>query len=377
MDDLVKLNIPFFYGVQSDKKNGGLPMELPFEYYFDKNLKIFRQKDNEKLNQLLQLIYLSGSMLNGEMNSNDGGNQGKAALEYIRKNIPNIKNLQVLEIGCGNGFILKELSKMGAKCVGLEPGPQMEQEILKKEGIELINDFFPTNRLESDFDLIIHFNVLEHLNNPIQALKLQASRLKPKGKIIFGVPNCEPNLKIGDLSIFTHEHYNYFTRDGVFLIAESCGLILDSVTIGASDGMIFCSMVNDDSNSQPAYLESGTNWTEFREKSELLLSNLDKRINKYYPEEIAIYCPKRALNALFLLKINNCRLIDDSIDLFGKYLPYFVKPIENLASLVDNPPKIIIIFSRTFSEEIMNKCRRINKLNNTPIFKLEEFDNCH
>jgi 2-polyprenyl-3-methyl-5-hydroxy-6-metoxy-1,4-benzoquinol methylase len=374
MKKIKSLNIPFFYGVQKDKNNGGIPSVLPFKYSFDEDLKLYSQESDDKLRQILQDIYLKGSMLNGEMNALDGGHQGKAALDFIYKSFSDLKNKRVLEIGCGNGFILKELIKKGATCVGLEPGPQIEEADLSNGDIELINDFFPSSKISGKFDLILHFNVLEHLENPVQSLKEQGALLNDSGKIIFGMPNSEPNLQTGDISIFAHEHFNYFTRDSFIYIAKSAGLVIDSITTGASNGMIFCSFMKENGTSTSNYIDSGTKWSTFDDKIDASLKKLKQKLEEYSQKDIAIYCPKRALNALSIIGINDCRLVDDTVDMFGNYFPFFNNTIENFNSLIKNPPKVIIIFSRTFGNEIKRKCEANAALQATKLFLLEDFD---
>ncbi len=374
MKKIKSLLLPFFYGVQNENNNGGISSVLPFSYYYDEKFMLYTQQSDNKLRNILRDIYINGSMLNGEMNLIDGGHQGRAALEFIYQSFDDFKNKRVLEIGCGNGFILKELVKKDAICVGLEPGPQIEEIDINNRDIELINDFFPSPKITGKFDLILHFNVLEHLENPLQSLVEQSKLLNDFGKIIFGMPNSEPNLKSGDISIFTHEHFSYFTRDSFIYIAKELGLIVDSIKTGASNGMIFCSFVKSNSNSVSNCTYSGINWGDFDNKTEFALKNLKKKIEEYSQKDVAIYCPKRALNALSIINFPNVRLIDDTLDMYGKYMPFFTNKIENFNSLLDAPPKSIFIFSRTFGNEILNKCREYKILKDTQIFLLEEFD---
>ena len=373
MKDIREFDLPFFFGVQDQPGNGGLPPMMPFKYYFDYELKMYRQVVDDGLRRTLNQVYLSGSMLNGEMNANDGGHQGKAALEFIHQNFSIYKNSRILEIGCGNGFILKELAKKGAECIGLEPGPQISA-IQHVEGISIINDFFPSKLIKGNFDLILHFNVIEHLENPLEMLLEQGNLLTSGGKIIFGMPNCEPNLESGDISIFAHEHFNYFTRDSFIAIAEKAGFIITELTTGASEGMIFCAFMKKGEAVESSFAESKNNWTIFEEKIQRCLFNLKTVINQVNPADIVIYCPKRALNALSLLGLNECRLVDDTPTMNEKFLPFFLKPVENFESLASNPPGLIIIFSRTFGETIRRKCKSSPKLKDVQVSLLAEFD---
>jgi hypothetical protein len=104
--------------------------------------------------------------------------------------------------------------------------------------------------------------------------------------------------------------------------------------------------------------------------------NFNKKVSnlfsKYSQEDIAIYNPNRALNFLYLNKLDQVRLIDDSSESHQKYLPTLFKPIENFESLVLHPPKIVIIFSRTFGERIKQKITEIHALKNVVVLTLND-----
>jgi 2-polyprenyl-3-methyl-5-hydroxy-6-metoxy-1,4-benzoquinol methylase len=370
---LKTINIPFFFEAQNDSRNGEFPLIFPFSYYYDPKLKLFRQQNSDDLKTLLEKVYKKGSMLNGAMNLIGGGLQGQESLKFILNFFPNLKDKKVLEIGCGNGFLLKELSNYGGSCVGLEPGKQIE--LASQPNIELINDFFPSIKVKGEFDLIIHFNVLEHLENPVEILKEQVKLLGPEGKIIFGVPNCEPYLNSGDLSLFVHEHFNYFTQESLHQIALASNLKIESLSIGAKNGMIFCALTKQNLSNELNVPFQNFDLHNYESKVQNSLMKLDSFLSKYKEKDVAIYCPIRSMNSLSILNKTNCRLVDDNSELNGKYLPNFSNPIENLSALTLNPPQNILIFSRTFWKDIMNKCKNHSELRNTEIFNIEEFDN--
>src|SRR5207302_3453780 len=110
------------------------------------------------------------------------------------------------EIGCGSAVILKKLKTLGFKdLTGIEPGNHTLTDGL--DDVKIVRDFFPSDKISAGFDLIFSFCVLEHIEEPSFFLKNCASQLKTTGKLIIGVPNCEPFLNTGDISIFLHEHF--------------------------------------------------------------------------------------------------------------------------------------------------------------------------
>ena len=91
----------------------------------------------------------------------------------------------VLDFGCGGGFLLKNL-----KCrrkIGVEANPSA-QKLARENQVEV---YAKTEEILDDYvDIIISNNVLEHTLQPLYELKLLYRKLKAGGKIIFIVP-CE------------------------------------------------------------------------------------------------------------------------------------------------------------------------------------------
>jgi len=92
---------------------------------------------------------------------------------------------EVLDFGCGGGFLLRNLKC--AKKVGVEVNPAAAA-TAKKNGLEM---FRSVDKIPDDYvDVIISDNALEHTLQPLQELKSLYKKLKTGGKIIFVVP-CE------------------------------------------------------------------------------------------------------------------------------------------------------------------------------------------
>ena len=91
----------------------------------------------------------------------------------------------VLDFGCGGGFLLKELNCR--KKVGVEVNPAAQ----KKARENQIEVYTKTDEIPDEYvDIIISNNALEHTLLPLQELKLLYKKLKKGGAIIFVVP-CE------------------------------------------------------------------------------------------------------------------------------------------------------------------------------------------
>jgi 2-polyprenyl-3-methyl-5-hydroxy-6-metoxy-1,4-benzoquinol methylase len=363
---MIPAKLPFFFEATKKNNNDGFPKEFPIHIFYDKLLGMYRQKKSKKLANLLTKVYKTGSMLSGGLNDGlVGKSRIDAVLTFIKKNYEIKEATKILEIGCGEGDVLKNFSNLGAICTGLEPGPQIKKIHDKK--INLIKDFFPSRKLTDKFDLITHFNVLEHIDDPVLFLQQQKNLLTEDGSIICCFPNCEPFIKSGDISIFIHEHFNYFTRSSVKKLTKKAGLLLKQIEIGAEGGFIFAHM----KPAKNIVLEN-TDYSFYTGKIfEESVKKLNNAISKYLKsaaeEEIAIYCPIRALNLLSVLKINNVRIVDDNKDIYKKYLPGLTQQIENFTDLKKNPPKKLLIFSQIFGKSIKQRCINATELKSTEI----------
>lgn len=367
-------NIPLFFDVLKSPLLHKYPISFPFDFYYDKNLLMYRQKGNDALTELLQKVYHEGSLLTGSMNESSGKDQADAAEEFINVCYNDIQGKRIVEIGCGNGCLLKRLETKGNSCVGIDPGSHIHE--ADETGIELIRDFFPSDKLTGKFDIILHFNVLEHIEDPVSFFNKQVDYLNENGAIIFGVPNCEPYLLTGDISMFVHEHYNYFTKQSILGLATECGLILESLVPGAANGMLFAKIKPSKGSTNKIDSQSFESFSpdDFQDKINKINIKIGDLISAYPQGELAIYCPIRSINALFLLGKTNCRFIDDDETMHQKYLPGFSKSIENLEDILNDPPKCIFIFSRTFTNTIKNKCLKFKELENTNIISIADLD---
>jgi SAM-dependent methyltransferase len=96
---------------------------------------------------------------------------------------------KALEIGCGDGLMLKALKDVGWVVDGIERTEAMCQEaeaLLQQKVYSCDLNELPDQK---KYDLIILFQVLEHIGDPLPLLKQCASRLSPGGRLLVAVPN--------------------------------------------------------------------------------------------------------------------------------------------------------------------------------------------
>lgn len=109
--------------------------------------------------------------------------------ERLRHLPNNIENGIVLDIGCGNGQFLKNALELGWEAWGIDQDP-LAVETAKKTGARVIQGGLPDTGLPSSyFDVVTLSHVLEHVYDPLAALKESYRLLKPGGLIWIATPN--------------------------------------------------------------------------------------------------------------------------------------------------------------------------------------------
>lgn len=91
----------------------------------------------------------------------------------------------VLDFGCGGGYLLNNIHC--EKKIGIEINPHAVEQA-KKFGIEVYANIDLIS--DNSIDIVISNSALEHVERPLDILKLLQKKLKKGGKIIFTVP-CE------------------------------------------------------------------------------------------------------------------------------------------------------------------------------------------
>ena len=100
---------------------------------------------------------------------------------------------KVLDIGCGIGNFLVRAREKTAEVYGLELS-RAASDICQSKGLRVHNELIEEHAIgnESFYDVVVMFQVLEHISDIEQFINACLKVLKPGGKLVIGVPNNEP-----------------------------------------------------------------------------------------------------------------------------------------------------------------------------------------
>jgi len=114
---------------------------------------------------------------------------GQKIYKELRTSLPKeLKDLFILEIGCGAGGILACFRDLGCSVFGMDLGREAIDFGRKKYNLNLQVGTLADCKLDRNPDVIIMSHILEHLLNPRQELEQARSILDEKGFIYIEVP---------------------------------------------------------------------------------------------------------------------------------------------------------------------------------------------
>jgi 2-polyprenyl-3-methyl-5-hydroxy-6-metoxy-1,4-benzoquinol methylase len=137
----------------------------------------------------------------------------------------------ILDIGAGIGTFAKRISDKSYHVHCVEPDTEQSKEI---EKIGLAVDTSIEKIEDTSFDYIYSLNVLEHIENDKEELKVWVKKLKPGGTILVYVPAFNLLYSSFDKSI---GHYRRYRKDLLVEISKDAGLQIE--TARYTDGVGF------------------------------------------------------------------------------------------------------------------------------------------
>lgn len=154
------------------------------------------------------------------------------------------RNVRVLDVGCGFGQSLGYHTARGCEVYGVEADENIRR-VVEKFGYKVHVGLFDEKVYERDFfDYITMDQVIEHVSEPVSALRGVAQILKSGGTAILSTPNAQGwgARLFGRRWINWHSpyHQQFFSRQSMRLAAQQAGLVLTEVkTVTNSEWLLY------------------------------------------------------------------------------------------------------------------------------------------
>jgi 2-polyprenyl-3-methyl-5-hydroxy-6-metoxy-1,4-benzoquinol methylase len=114
----------------------------------------------------------------------------------LTSSLVDLRNKTVLDFGCGNGAQTIEFLGSGCRITGVD---------IDQQDLDVLKEYLQSNNLDSivavrydgstlplessSFDVILSYEVIEHVQNESQTLEELSRVLKPGGEMVISVPN--------------------------------------------------------------------------------------------------------------------------------------------------------------------------------------------
>lgn len=181
--------------------------------------------------------------------------------EFLQRHQSFSPGTTALELGCGSGEFMDAIRKRGATVFGVDF--DRKAVALARTFFHLQNtvampfdEFFQRTDLPK-FDYLFFFEVIEHVDNPLEFIQRAKGLLKPGGKMAASTPSCERALVNWNHWDFPPHHLTRWNRQALENLFKKAGLVVHyfryveqfGMLLGAIDGKFRSGMVNKAANA--------------------------------------------------------------------------------------------------------------------------------
>lgn len=145
--------------------------------------------------------------------------------------------MRILDVGCGRGMLGRVLKEqvLGRHVTGIEAEPAIASDAGRLLDRVITGDIqtLDPSALTGDYDCIICADVLEHLLEPLLALRRLREHLAPSGLLVCSIPNIRHYTAVmrlvgsgwsyDDFGLFDRTHLRFFSRRSMIQLLTDAG----------------------------------------------------------------------------------------------------------------------------------------------------------
>jgi len=287
--------------------------------------------------------------------------------KYIQAEIS--KNFKVVEIGSGNGQIIKNLANDNPKCSFIASDYNLYFKTSYKNLTKINGDLH--NYKIDKIDLFFSSHVFEHIENINVHMKYVYNNLNYGGKYLIAIPLFEEWIKNQNLNSFSQEHPIYPFEIDLDYLFESYGFKKCNSTKFLDHSLFVTYEKSNQKMQNLQYLSENSHKSKIIHLNKFvdklkLLKDLLLKVSKRH-KKIVIWGANTSTQVLISLldELNfshsNLMIVDNSNLKIGGYL--FGTEIKiNSPSDISNltADDSVIIMLGVFDDEVVMQCRKIN-----------------
>ena len=130
----------------------------------------------------------------------------QSILEVLRRQTASQGGLRILDVGCGDGLFFDRLAEFG-HVEGVEPDTRLVNPEGAHFGRIRVAPFDTNFQASAPYSLVLMLDVLEHMDQPSEALRHAHSLLAPGGALLLTVPAFQ--ILWTNHDVINHHHVRY------------------------------------------------------------------------------------------------------------------------------------------------------------------------
>lgn len=290
------------------------------------------------------------------------------------------KDLKIIEIGCNDGVLLKQLQAIGYKTlVGVDPSQTIDS-IQKNTGIHVYKSCFNKDiadtivREHGKMNLFISCNSFAHIDDMKDVILAMKHVLDHEGVAIIEVHDSTGIFEKHQFDFIYHEHMGYYTITSVYNMCKSHGMTLINVEkIQNYGGSIRCEIRMGTTHDVSDYVIQQLDlekkylcpeyFNGYDSHIKHWISKMQNTFLDYRKKGYKIYAygaSGRANTIIRLCELTFDGLLDDAKSKIGCFTPVINTPIVESDTLYNtdicNPKNTcVFILAWTYAEGIINK----------------------
>lgn len=272
------------------------------------------------------------------------------------------RRLTVLEIASNDGTLLQKFAARGHFCRGVEPAKNIYSPATTYQGYW---DEKALAAVAAEFDVIIAMNVLGHVADPAEFLRLCKKVLAPKGRIYIQVSQARM-VRYGQADTCYHEHISFFNEASFIALARRIGLNIEQLQLTEiHGGSMLVEFTSGECACQPDVeklercIALEEDYDGFQAKVEAVKKRLREKCNEWMEKNYVIVGVGAAAKAMTILNFGQIKLdyiIDENPLKIGKYSPGMNIPVVSFDVLKREPENCLFIFTAwNFTDELERK----------------------
>lgn len=155
---------------------------------------------------------------------------------------------RTLDFGCGSGEFVTAMLERGHDAHGFEPGETYGNHAKSLHGERISIKGWQDVTYTERFDMVTCFHVLEHLSNPVDALRQMAEWSAPDGLVYIEVPDLGSLAGSKGFGALHFAHLLGFNQHNLIVAAALAGLVPEKII--SPTGILFRHATGDEASTE-------------------------------------------------------------------------------------------------------------------------------